>query len=146
MKEPEQRIHGCMVDCFDSFENRGHIWKLVLWIFENLQVRINNSLSTRVEQTQGHSVCDSIYPLQHAYTHWNTHRVWVLQIAEKVKPPRLMVAILIKLANIVPTWKIVPTKDIIANAIKDPVKRKEVRSDVLFPGLKFGDTLILTLL
>jgi len=70
----------------------------------------------------------------------------VLQIAEKVKPPPLVVAILIKLANIVPTWKIVPTKDIIANAIKDPVKRKEVRSDVLFPGLKIGDTLIMTLL
>lgn len=53
---------------FDFFENRGHVWKLVLWIFENLQVRINNSPSTRAEQTQGHSVCDSTYILQHAYT------------------------------------------------------------------------------
>jgi acylglycerol lipase len=70
----------------------------------------------------------------------------VLQIADKVKPPPLVVAILIKLANIIPTWKIVPTKDIIANAIKDPEKRKEVRSDVLFPGLKFCNTLIMTLL
>jgi hypothetical protein len=50
------------------------------------------------------------------------------KIAEKVKPPPLVVAILIKLANVVPTWKIVPTKDIINNAFKDPLKRQEVKS------------------
>ncbi|CAM6033145.1 unnamed protein product [Sphagnum compactum] len=51
------------------------------------------------------------------------------KIAEKVKPPPLVVAILIKLANVVPTWKIVPTKDIINNAFKDPLKRQEIRTN-----------------
>jgi acylglycerol lipase len=77
------------------------------------------------------------------YIHWKEPQEWngailiapMCKIAEKVKPPPLVVAILIKLANIIPTWKIVPTKDIIANAIKDPVKRKEIlKNPYLYRG------------
>jgi caffeoylshikimate esterase len=50
----------------------------------------------------------------------------VLQIADDVKPHPLVVAILIKLTNFIPTWKIVPSKDIINNAFKDPLKREQV--------------------
>jgi hypothetical protein len=51
----------------------------------------------------------------------------VLQIADDVKPHPLVVAILIKLTNFIPTWKIVPSKDIINNAFKDPLKREQIR-------------------
>ncbi|KAL3680838.1 hypothetical protein R1sor_023794 [Riccia sorocarpa] len=51
------------------------------------------------------------------------------KISEKVKPPALVTAILKKMARLVPTWKIVPSKDIIKNAFKDPIKRVEIRSN-----------------
>ncbi|CAK9201129.1 unnamed protein product [Sphagnum troendelagicum] len=49
------------------------------------------------------------------------------KIADNVKPHPLVVAILIKLTNFIPTWKIVPSKDIINNAFKDPLKREQIR-------------------
>jgi hypothetical protein len=57
----------------------------------------------------------------------------VLQIADDVKPHPLVVAILIKLTNFIPTWKIVPSKDIINNAFKDPLKREQVHKIKISP-------------
>jgi acylglycerol lipase len=48
-------------------------------------------------------------------------------MADKMKPPPLVLAILMKLVKVVPTWKMVPTIDIINNAFKDPRKRQQVR-------------------
>ncbi|KAL2620006.1 hypothetical protein R1flu_000211 [Riccia fluitans] len=53
------------------------------------------------------------------------------KISEKMKPPPLVIAIFKQLCRVVPTWKIVPTKDVIDNAFKDPIKREEIRSNPL---------------
>lgn len=39
----------------------------------------------------------------------------------------MVVNILTKIEELIPKWKIVPTKDVIDAAFKDPVKREEVR-------------------
>eukprot|EP00850_Spirogloea_muscicola_P015016 SM000112S23958 [mRNA] locus=s112:16993:19700:+ [translate_table: standard] len=51
------------------------------------------------------------------------------KISDKLKSPPLVTGILTKLAHVVPTWKIVPTKDIIDSAFKDPVKREQIRTN-----------------
>ncbi|ERN17024.1 hypothetical protein AMTRI_Chr02g222600 [Amborella trichopoda] len=53
------------------------------------------------------------------------------KISEKVKPHPIVVNILTKVEDIIPKWKIVPTKDVIDSAFKDPVKREEVRNNKL---------------
>ncbi|KAK4847355.1 hypothetical protein QYF36_000996 [Acer negundo] len=53
------------------------------------------------------------------------------KISEKVKPHPVVVNILTKIEEIIPKWKIVPTKDVIDSAFKDPVKREEIRSNKL---------------
>lgn len=49
------------------------------------------------------------------------------QIADKLKPPPIVTSILTKLSGVIPTWKIVPTKNVIDTAFKDPIKRAEVQ-------------------
>lgn len=49
-----------------------------------------------------------------------------MQISEKVKPHPLVVSFLTKVEEIIPKWKIVPTKDIINSTFKDPIKREKV--------------------
>lgn len=51
----------------------------------------------------------------------------ISQISEKVKPHPVVVNILTKVEDIIPKWKIVPTKDVIDSAFKDPAKRERVR-------------------
>ncbi|GMH30860.1 hypothetical protein Nepgr_032703 [Nepenthes gracilis] len=53
------------------------------------------------------------------------------KISEKVKPHPVVVNILTKVEEIIPKWKIVPTKDVIDSAFKDPCKREEIRSSKL---------------
>ncbi|XP_015577213.1 caffeoylshikimate esterase isoform X2 [Ricinus communis] len=48
------------------------------------------------------------------------------KISEKLKPHPVVVNILTSLEEIIPKWKIVPTKDVIDSAFRDPVKREEV--------------------
>lgn len=43
-----------------------------------------------------------------------------------MKPHPLVISILKKLCSIIPTWKMIPAKDMIDIAIKDPEKRQEV--------------------
>ncbi|KAG7017996.1 Caffeoylshikimate esterase [Cucurbita argyrosperma subsp. argyrosperma] len=52
-------------------------------------------------------------------------------ISEKVKPHPLVVNLLTRVEEIIPKWKIVPTKDVINSAFKDPIKREEIRSNKL---------------
>ncbi|RWW69404.1 hypothetical protein BHE74_00022999 [Ensete ventricosum] len=47
-------------------------------------------------------------------------------ISEKVKPHPVVVNLLTRVEEIIPKWKIVPTKDVIDSAFKDPIKREEV--------------------
>ncbi|KAI3693529.1 hypothetical protein L1987_76473 [Smallanthus sonchifolius] len=47
-------------------------------------------------------------------------------ISEKVKPHPMVISMLTKVEDVIPRWKIVPTKDVIDAAFKDPLKREEV--------------------
>ncbi|KAG9453841.1 hypothetical protein H6P81_006745 [Aristolochia fimbriata] len=51
------------------------------------------------------------------------------KIAEEMRPHPFVINVLTKLSKVIPTWKIVPTQDIIDIAIKDPEKREEMRSN-----------------
>ncbi|KAL4012313.1 hypothetical protein IC575_029411 [Cucumis melo] len=51
------------------------------------------------------------------------------KIADDVKPSPLVVSILTKLCNFIPTWKIVPTQDIIDVAFKVPEIRHQIRTN-----------------
>ncbi|KAJ4824140.1 hypothetical protein Tsubulata_043913 [Turnera subulata] len=53
------------------------------------------------------------------------------KISEKLKPHPVVVNILTSFEEIIPKWKIVPTKDVIDSAFKDPVKREEIRHNKL---------------
>ncbi|XP_030543261.1 caffeoylshikimate esterase-like [Rhodamnia argentea] len=53
------------------------------------------------------------------------------KISEKVKPHPVVVNLLTKVEEIIPKWKIVPTKDVIDSAFKDPIKREQLRNNKL---------------
>ncbi|WOL09251.1 caffeoylshikimate esterase-like isoform X2 [Canna indica] len=51
------------------------------------------------------------------------------KITEEMKPSPIVIKILTLLTSVIPTWKIVPTEDIIDKAIKNPEWRKEIRNN-----------------
>ncbi|KAJ0815458.1 putative 2-acylglycerol O-acyltransferase [Helianthus annuus] len=53
------------------------------------------------------------------------------KISEKVKPHPLVISMLTRVVDVIPRWKIVPTKDFIDTAFKDSVKREEIRANTL---------------
>ncbi|KAG9443811.1 hypothetical protein H6P81_015151 [Aristolochia fimbriata] len=53
------------------------------------------------------------------------------KISEKMKPPPVVVNLLTRMEELIPKWKIVPTRDVIDSAFKDPVKREEIRHNKL---------------
>ncbi|KAJ8749574.1 hypothetical protein K2173_026223 [Erythroxylum novogranatense] len=53
------------------------------------------------------------------------------KISEKLKPHPVVVNILTSFEELIPKWKIVPTKDVIDSAFKDPDKREKVRNNKL---------------
>ncbi|KAG0583339.1 hypothetical protein M758_3G130100 [Ceratodon purpureus] len=53
------------------------------------------------------------------------------KISEKLKPPQIVTTILTKISGFIPTWKIVPSANVIDNAFKDPIKREEIRANPL---------------
>ncbi|XP_051131668.1 caffeoylshikimate esterase-like isoform X2 [Andrographis paniculata] len=70
------------------------------------------------------------------------------KISEKVKPHPVIISLLMRVVDLIPKWKIVPTKDVIDSAFKDPAKREEVRSNKLIyqekPRLKTALELLRT--
>lgn len=70
------------------------------------------------------------------------------KISEKVKPHPVVVTLLTQVEEIIPKWKIVPTKDVIDSAFKDPVKREKIRKNTLIyqdkPRLKTALELLRT--
>lgn len=71
----------------------------------------------------------------------------ICKIADEVKPHPVVISILSKLCKVIPTWKIIPTQDIIDIAIKSPEWREEVRNNPYCykgrPRLKTGNELLL---
>ncbi|KAK4279458.1 hypothetical protein QN277_011239 [Acacia crassicarpa] len=67
------------------------------------------------------------------------------KIADEMKPSPLVIKILTALSNIIPTWKLIPTQDIIDAACKDPKVREQIRNNPLCykgrPRLKTGSEL-----
>ncbi|XP_042475233.1 caffeoylshikimate esterase-like isoform X1 [Macadamia integrifolia] len=53
------------------------------------------------------------------------------KISEKVKPHPVVVSLLTQVEEIIPKWKVVPTKDVIDSTFKDPIKREEIRNNRL---------------
>ncbi|CAD6342791.1 unnamed protein product [Miscanthus lutarioriparius] len=54
------------------------------------------------------------------------------KISEKVKPHPVVITLLTQVEDVIPKWKIVPTKqDVIDAAFKDPVKREKIRRNRL---------------
>lgn len=53
----------------------------------------------------------------------------------------MIINILTRVEEIIPRWKIVPTKDVIDAAFKDPIKREEVRFINYFLKANFKDSL-----
>ncbi|XP_054802088.1 caffeoylshikimate esterase-like [Prosopis cineraria] len=53
------------------------------------------------------------------------------KISEKVKPHPVVINILTRVEDVIPAWKIVPTKDVINSAFKDPMKRETIRRNEL---------------
>ncbi|WZY82486.1 hypothetical protein YC2023_028870 [Brassica napus] len=53
------------------------------------------------------------------------------KISEKVKPHPVVINLLTRVEEMIPKWKIVPTKDVINAAFKDLAKREEVRNNKL---------------
>ncbi|XP_051118461.1 caffeoylshikimate esterase-like [Andrographis paniculata] len=72
-------------------------------------------------------------------THKRDPRFWhgavlvapMCKISEKVKPHPVVISLLTRVEDVIPKWKIVPTKDVIDSAFKDPVKREEIRGNNL---------------
>lgn len=52
-----------------------------------------------------------------------------MQIADDIKPSGMVVSILSALSKVIPTWKIIPTQDIIDIAFKVPEVREQVRAN-----------------
>ncbi|XP_011020624.1 PREDICTED: caffeoylshikimate esterase-like [Populus euphratica] len=51
------------------------------------------------------------------------------KIADDVRPPQMVITILRKLCSVIPTWKIIPTKDVVDAAFKLPEVRQQVREN-----------------
>lgn len=51
------------------------------------------------------------------------------KIAEDIKPNAMVISILSTLSKVIPSWKLVPTQDIIDVAFKDPEVRQQVRDN-----------------
>ncbi|XP_078445068.1 caffeoylshikimate esterase-like [Wolffia australiana] len=68
------------------------------------------------------------------------------KISDEMKPHPFLVRTLTVLCKVIPTWKVVPTRDVIDSSIKSPARRKEVRENQYCykgrPRLKTGYELL----
>ncbi|KAJ8562708.1 hypothetical protein K7X08_031160 [Anisodus acutangulus] len=53
------------------------------------------------------------------------------KIADDMRPHPMVISVLTKLCNFIPTWKIIPTQDVVDLAFRDPEVRKEIRNNPL---------------
>lgn len=68
------------------------------------------------------------------------------KIQEEFVPHPMVNSVLDQLCNVIPTWKIIPIKDIIESGIREPERRQELRTNPYFykgrPRLKTGCELL----
>nr|GMD72933.1 caffeoylshikimate esterase-like isoform X1 [Ipomoea batatas] len=82
-------------------------------------------------ESMGGAVALLIHKLDPSFWHGAILVAPMCKISEKVKPHPLVISLLTKVEDVIPKWKIVPSKDIIDSAFKDPVKREEIRGNKL---------------
>ncbi|KAI3800935.1 hypothetical protein L1987_29035 [Smallanthus sonchifolius] len=82
-------------------------------------------------ESMGGAVALLIHRKDPAFWHGAILVAPMCKISEKVKPHPVVISMLTKVEDVIPRWKIVPTKDVIDAAFKDPVKREEIRSNRL---------------
>ncbi|XP_078181437.1 caffeoylshikimate esterase-like [Carex rostrata] len=80
-------------------------------------------------ESMGGAVLLLLHRKQPTYWHGAVLVAPMCKIADEMKPPRFIIPILVGLANIIPTWKIVPINDVIDLAHKNPEKRQEIRNN-----------------
>ncbi|KAJ6357809.1 hypothetical protein OIU78_005612 [Salix suchowensis] len=68
------------------------------------------------------------------------------KIADDMRPPEMVITLLSKLCRVIPTWKIIPTQDIVDIAFKVPEVRQKIRENPYCykgkPRLKTGHELL----
>ncbi|KAL1827355.1 hypothetical protein ACET3Z_005767 [Daucus carota] len=82
-------------------------------------------------ESMGGAVALLLHKKDPAFWHGAVLVAPMCKISEKVKPHPVVVSVLTTLEDVIPKWKIVPTKDVIDAAFKDPVKREEIRGNRL---------------
>ncbi|XP_076942670.1 caffeoylshikimate esterase-like [Bidens hawaiensis] len=82
-------------------------------------------------ESMGGAVALLIHRKDPAFWHGAILVAPMCKISEKVKPHPLVISMLTQVEDVIPRWKIVPTKDVIDAAFKDPVKREEIRLNTL---------------
>lgn len=82
-------------------------------------------------ESMGGAVALLLHKKDPAFWHGAVLVAPMCKISEKVKPHPVVVSLLTRVEEIIPKWKIVPTKDVIDSAFKDPIKREEIRSNKL---------------
>jgi hypothetical protein len=58
--------------------------------------------------------------------------LYCLQIADNLRPSPMVISFLTKLCSVIPTWKLIPSDDIVEIAFKQPEIRKQVILLLLF--------------
>nr|GLL27904.1 caffeoylshikimate esterase-like [Ipomoea trifida] len=68
------------------------------------------------------------------------------KIADDMRPNRIVISVLTQLCKVIPTWKIIPTQDIVDVAFRDPEVKKEIRANPYCykgrPRLQTGNQLL----
>lgn len=80
-------------------------------------------------ESMGGAVALLVHKKDPSYWHGAVLVAPMCKISEKVKPHPLVISMLTKVEDVIPRWKIVPTKDVIDAAFKDPVKREQIRGN-----------------
>ncbi|XP_073064866.1 caffeoylshikimate esterase-like [Primulina eburnea] len=137
--------HGYAVFGIDY---EGHGWSMgprcYIKKFDNIVDDCSNhfkSISAREEyrgkrrflygESMGGAVALLIHKKDPSFWHGAVLVAPMCKISEKVKPHPVVVSLLTQIEDVIPKWKIVPTKDVIDSAFKDPIKREEIRGNKL---------------
>ncbi|KAK7392309.1 hypothetical protein VNO78_20743 [Psophocarpus tetragonolobus] len=81
--------------------------------------------------SMGGSVCLLLHKRDPSYWDGAILVAPMCKISDKLKPNPVVMNVLAKFEDIIPKWKVVPTKNIIGSAFKDRAKREEIRNNKL---------------
>ncbi|XP_031485897.1 caffeoylshikimate esterase-like isoform X1 [Nymphaea colorata] len=105
----------------------GDCWEFYTSIIERMENK--NKMRFLLGESMGGAVALLLHKKQPSFWDGAVLVAPMCKIADEIKPSPLVISILSKLCRIIPTWKIIPTKDLMDVAIKVPSKREEFLSD-----------------